>query len=299
MTQGKSVDEIVIVDDGSTDSTYALLSNYANKSSKIRLLKNDKNIGFIKNFERALSMCHGDYIFLSDQDDVWYPNKVGQVVAYLERTGNFGVFTDADLINSDGQILGKSLFESFNVSNYYNNRLLYPDILTTLLLSNNFVTGATMAVTKASIPYILPLKSPYNIYHDHYIALKLAAQGKLGILPDRLMSYRVHTNQQTGIRSADCEHLFDVTPLPNNKKEYFNLLLRRRYDSQWLISTKIFSGKEIRKFDLSYAAYLFDVLGKLPVLVGLLGVWSLTFVEMKRLMRMAYTKYQMRHEQDA
>ena len=73
--------ELVIVDDGSTDATQSILAEYANQHDFIKLHVNDSNLGFIKNFEKAISLCSGEYISLCDQDDIWFPEKTSALMA--------------------------------------------------------------------------------------------------------------------------------------------------------------------------------------------------------------------------
>ena len=68
--------ELIICDDCSTDSTWQILQEYAQKDSRIKIYKNEQNLGFKKNFEKAIGLCTGDYIALSDQDDVWFPEHL-------------------------------------------------------------------------------------------------------------------------------------------------------------------------------------------------------------------------------
>src|ERR1700744_3577317 len=65
--------EVIIVDDGSTDSTYDIISDYALRDNRIKCFKNETNLGFNKNFEKAVSLTSGEYIAISDQDDIWLP----------------------------------------------------------------------------------------------------------------------------------------------------------------------------------------------------------------------------------
>ena len=72
LTQSRPPDEIIICDDRSTDDTQALLKKFATESPiPIAVHINDHNLGSVKNFERTISLCTGDVIALSDQDDVW------------------------------------------------------------------------------------------------------------------------------------------------------------------------------------------------------------------------------------
>ena len=67
--------EIVAADDCSTDRTTEILEEYRIKKG-LKYLVNEHNIGVVKNFEKAISLCQGDYVALSDQDDIWFPEKL-------------------------------------------------------------------------------------------------------------------------------------------------------------------------------------------------------------------------------
>ena len=97
LSQTIKVDEIIVCDDGSTDATHKILSKYES-TGVLKFQVNDSNLGFVRNFEKALSLCTGEYIFLSDQDDIWYPNKVEVLIKSLN--GNLLIHSDCDLIDS-------------------------------------------------------------------------------------------------------------------------------------------------------------------------------------------------------
>jgi glycosyltransferase involved in cell wall biosynthesis len=74
-------DEVVVSDDGSTDSTLDIVAEYGD--SRIKIVRNTGAHNFIRNFENSLKAAHGDYIFLADQDDVWLPDKVAKIMQIL------------------------------------------------------------------------------------------------------------------------------------------------------------------------------------------------------------------------
>ena len=198
--QTMSVTEIVVMDDCSSDSTLQIIHELDRQNPGVlRVFKNDQNVGFLKNFEKALRECSGDYIFFSDQDDVWHSNKVERVISFLDASGMWGVFTNGELIDGDGIKLRKTLFESLDVEGYLSQKVVEPDLFAMLSFNSNFVTGATLAVTKEAKQVILPFRTSKNIYHDHFIALKLSAMGKLACLNECLISYRIHQKQQMGM----------------------------------------------------------------------------------------------------
>ena len=90
-------DEIVISDDCSTDRTVEILKVF--KDERIKIFVNESNLGVVENFENAIKQSIGEYVFLSDQDDVWKPNKV-ETIKQLLQTYDF-VSHNAEIINDD------------------------------------------------------------------------------------------------------------------------------------------------------------------------------------------------------
>ena len=100
-------DELVISDDGSTDNTLDIISDY--NDSRIKLISGPKK-GIKKNFENAINNCEGDYIFLSDQDDIWNSNKIEEVMKVFHEKNVMLVIHDAKIVDSDNNLLEKSFF---------------------------------------------------------------------------------------------------------------------------------------------------------------------------------------------
>lgn len=199
LAQSLPVDEIVVCDDCSNDSTCSILESYAKDFSQIRLIRNEYNVGFRKNFENALMICQGDYIFFSDQDDVWAEKKVEIMVDYLNASGMYGVYTDGRLINQSGDELGETLFSRLKLLPYIENNFLDEYEFEIACLNGNHVTGATLAITKSAKELIIPFRTTDLLLHDMWIALKLSSIHKLGRFDQCLISYRMHTTQECGL----------------------------------------------------------------------------------------------------
>lgn len=212
LSQSMPVDEIVIRDDCSSDSTCIILDEYSKLYPQINYKRNTSNLGFIKNFECALEECRGDYIFFSDQDDIWECDKVKISVQYLQESGKFGAFSNGKLIDQYDNFLGDTLFSRIQIDPLIDNGILDKYDFETLCLNGNFVTGATLVITKSAKDIVLPFDS--RVYHDWWIAIKLSATNRFGRIDQPLIYYRIHPEQECGLNEVardknnylDCFH---------------------------------------------------------------------------------------------
>lgn len=200
LRQTRLPDELVVCDDRSTDASIKLIEEFSNIASfPLRIHVNEKNLGSTKNFEKAISLCTGDVIFLSDQDDVWLPEKIQTIEAEFEQDNNLGmVFTNAELVDEGLESLGHTLWDfSFPKDNQLRatNGKLFE-----VLLGHNVVTGGTIAFRSCYRDQFSPIPTdiPYVI-HDAWIALVITANAEVRMLSESLIKYRQHSNQQLGI----------------------------------------------------------------------------------------------------
>lgn len=201
--QSYCVDEIVICDDNSRDDTCCIIEKFIRQHPEIKVvfIKNERNVGFLKNFEKAISCCSGDIIFLSDQDDIWMPDKVISFIEYFENNEDIDVaFSNAKLINSTGTAYFlKTLFEVVGLDKK-NKRLFTHGLALDLLATSGRMTGCTSAVRASFLPYIIPFKvSSVKMIHDEIMAVIAASYDKIGFIDKCLVSYRQHDNQTVGI----------------------------------------------------------------------------------------------------
>lgn len=193
-------DELVIGDDCSNDKTVKIIEDFAKTAPfPIRLKINEKNLGSTKNFEQTILRCTGDLIFLSDQDDIWLPEKLEKIAAEFEKSDKIGmVFSDAELVGENLEPLGHNLWDfSFTVKE---RRKAKQQKLLEVLIDRNIVTGATMAFRARFRELFSPIPAdiPYTI-HDAWIALVIAANADVAFIEQPLVKYRQHSNQQLGI----------------------------------------------------------------------------------------------------
>ena len=107
--------EIIICDDKSTDNTIDIIHNI--KDKRIKLYQNNIQLGVVKNFEKAISLCNGEYIALSDQDDVWVEKKLekqlNQYIIEREKrpTGPLLLYHDLILVDKELEVLKDSFWK--------------------------------------------------------------------------------------------------------------------------------------------------------------------------------------------
>lgn len=197
--QTRQPDEVVICDDCSTDCTRDLIETWALQVPfRVQLFVNPRNLGVIKNFEQAISLCNGDIIALADQDDIWYADKLARQEALLHARREVGlVFTNATVVDERLQPLGYSMWDSCRFSRAEQS-LVQRGAPIDVLLRRNVVTGATAAFRAGYRDLILPIaQNPVHL-HDYWIAFLIASVGAIDFLPEHTIYYRQQVSQQIG-----------------------------------------------------------------------------------------------------
>ena len=188
-----------------------------------QLVRNKKNLGSNKSFERLTGMARGEYIAYCDQDDVWLPEKVERLFQYMvEKTADL-VCSDVSLIDDAGHVFAKGIAAARPRHVFREGLELAP-----YLIYRNFVIGCTMLVRAERARAALPFAA--HMVHDHYLAFYCAAHGAIGVCPGYLIRYRIHGGNQTGIlarvfdRESYCnEHIMPFYQRVTELQERFQL----------------------------------------------------------------------------
>ena len=196
-SQTRLPDELVVCDDRSTDNTLKIIETFAAEARfPVRLYVNEKNLGSTKNFERVIGLCAGDVIVLSDQDDVWRPEKLTRIEEAFSASPTVEmVFSDAEVVDEHLRPLGYSLWQSVGFSRDEQERVARGRAFE-VLLKRAVATGATMAFRARLKNMVLPI--PDGWIHDGWIALLAAALSDVASIRDPLIQYRQHPNNQIG-----------------------------------------------------------------------------------------------------
>lgn len=186
--------EIVIVDDLSDDNSFNILESFKEKHpEKIKLYRNDKNLGFTKNFEKAISLCSGKFIALCDQDDIWHPDKIK--ILYEEIENYTLIYHDSFLIDAQSTSLNKRVSDTLPMYKTQSNLFF---------LRNNSVAGHALMFKNTLIPYFTPLDDRF--YHDWWIAFVASTVGTIKYLNTPLVYHRQHESGFTSGSGKDKEH---------------------------------------------------------------------------------------------
>jgi glycosyltransferase involved in cell wall biosynthesis len=183
VNQTRLPDELVVCDDGSNDETISILTTFQKSVPfTVRIYENPQNLGYAKNFEKAVSLCKGDIIFLSDQDDFWFDHKIDVMAQALANN------QDALVGINDTEIVDERL----NPTGLLKSR----QVLNLGLSINSFITGCC-TVFKAEIKdLVIPVPAEYFV-HDtwlHRLAILLDSR----VFVDRpLQYYRRYSNNTT------------------------------------------------------------------------------------------------------
>lgn len=198
--------EIVLSDDASRDDCVAVaravveecLREKPDLDIQLRVLANPLALRVVKNFEQAVSACTGTLIALSDQDDIWYPDRLERLVAEFDRRPDLLLLhSDARLVDAQGAPLGGTLFHAIEVTPYELQRM-HGGQAFDVLLRRNVVTGATTVFRRRLLASALPF--PVEWVHDEWLAIIASAVGRIDTVEDALVDYRQHESNQIGAR---------------------------------------------------------------------------------------------------
>lgn len=177
-------DELIIVDDNSKDHTVDIIEGY--NADCIKIFKNDRNLGHVKSFERALTLAQHDYICFSDQDDEWIEGRLNKLYNTIESQKVLLVSSNYEVnyqVSSDAAFLRLKESDS---KKYLKN-------ITNIFLGKAPYYGCTMMIHKKFKNTILPIP-PYIEAHDLWMALAANVIGSNYHLESDTLRYRIHDN---------------------------------------------------------------------------------------------------------
>jgi glycosyltransferase involved in cell wall biosynthesis len=253
-------DELIISDDKSTDNTLKIIHEFAeNVSFEIKVTVNDYNLGYTGNFNSALLKSTGDVVFLCDQDDVWFPEKIKHMLNVMNNNPDNLVYMN-DTLLTDDKLNSKNLTK-------------YGQIKSADLGDDKFVMGCCCMIRQELLTYCLPVPSELKGHDDWIVGIAEGLSQKY-IDETVLQYYRRHESNESNF-------IANKTKKINKKDIWFSELkkmilkkeIRLNKANEYLKQEKIFfkgllNIKKLipKKFDEEFKKFLDKRIEKLKVL---------------------------------
>jgi len=236
--------EIVVCDDGSTDSTKEILATYKEKCPQLFSLHfNATNLGYIKNFEQCINLCKSNYIAIADHDDIWLPSKLEKL--YGAIGDGYLVYSDSQFMSSTGEILTKKLTTQYHFIDK-------PDPKS--FIFSNCVWGHACMLKKDLIQYAFPI--PANAPYDIWLGFIAANVSYISYVDEPLTLWRQHENSYshkslTNTKTKQEQAFYDWT----SRLTWMKTLQSTPYNHN-----KTFIGKLVVLFEQKKNKYSFSLL---------------------------------------
>ncbi|MFV0447974.1 MAG: glycosyltransferase [Vibrio sp.] len=258
--KNKFITDIIISDDSSDDSILFYLKDFSDNRIKIVSGPKMENAKF--NFLASLIDIESDWVFFSDQDDIWHEDKVEEFSSVINKIKDEYeedipqiIFSDASLIDSKGNLISDSFFRYSRLS---------PDIFCNDdILFKNCVQGASLCVNKPLIKLLRRTLENKNIIddiamHDWWIAILTKYSGKAYFINKPLLFYRQHENNLVGAKKKSVFNYFF-----NIRRYYYSLkIIRKQYKVWCSVSKKIDVSFDKKSLSLSPIGQLKRLLSK-------------------------------------
>lgn len=225
-------DELVIADDGSTDSTLEIAQEFKNKAPfPVKVIQNETKLGYINNFMKHFLESKTDLVFFSDQDDIWYPNKIEHLIELKEEQPEFVfAFSNTELINDQSQIIDPNFFRTMKLPFKWKDS--GGDFFSYFLKNTRVINGCFSAYSKEIRELAINFLNGHPQYeikigHDHFLN-SLAAlsypKERIVLIPEILMKHREHDQQTVGIGLGEYNHTIEkVKSKKSERRNHLNI----------------------------------------------------------------------------
>lgn len=228
--------EIVAVDDCSTDGTMQILTEYSDKYSFMQVFANERNLGLSKNFEKAISLCKGDFITISDQDDIWHLDKIEKLLP--EMADNLLIYSKSEMIDSLGSFLNKTSMDKGRP--YFGSD---PRVITLI----NFTWGHNIMFRRELVKLAFPL--PEEMDYDWQLGVAALNYGKVRFVDQTLVSHRRHLDNATNyVSKSNREKLVELHMRMHNIMALRDIQYREFFEKIYLLTESADLLTRIRLF---------------------------------------------------
>jgi glycosyltransferase involved in cell wall biosynthesis len=251
---------IKIFDNSSTDNSVSILCGYAKKHTNIKVFQNATNIGGEANFTKCIQNMEGDFSAIYHADDIYHPQLIENQVKYLMENDISAIFVCANLIDSDSRIIGETFFPD-KLKNKKYHQWDFEKLFGLILKYDNFlITPSCMARTEIYKNDIQRWnESVYKTSADLDVWLRFSEIKDIGLLTDKLMSYRMATSSfsfRTKFTRSLPRDMFLVIEnyLQKYKNKKFNLSdyeFLKFKDHILVLNNKLLNGGNVKPHDIT------------------------------------------------
>ena len=191
------VDEVVICDDGSNDNTVEIIKKFVEKNKlekKWQIIVNDKKLGFVGNFIKAISLTKGDYIFLADQDDIFYSCKFKKMLEYFSKNKKCVLLNaNYEIIDEEGNVSENIRTRARKKRTHKIEKIDFQE-----WLYESAFPGFSMGFRACVREKLINANIDDCYGHDQLIGLIAINEDGNYRMSDILSGYRIHSNNTTG-----------------------------------------------------------------------------------------------------
>jgi len=270
LNQSYSNIELIISDDCSTDDTYGILQTYSEQDVRIKLYKNEQNLGYNLNFSLGCTKASGNYIAIADQDDVWENEKISLLVRELESDPKIVLVHALSARFTDK---GKKHLKSLKIFRPFRGN----DCRQLFLL--NRISGHNVLVRSSLMNQSIPF--PTGVFYDWWLALNACTKGTVSVVERVLTWHRIHEQNATGAAKRKVPFYLQVqTIVPH----FLQIVGMKERDKQF--------GKKLLRYYLEFPEKKFSI----SLFLFLLGHAAIVFGHKKRVFPwLSYIKHASRY----
>lgn len=250
--QKRLPDELVVSDDCSSDETMNILQRFSKEAPfQVIVEQNQKNIGWTANFSKAMIHTSGDLVFLSDQDDVWLPEKI----EYMAKLA--GEYPDFLLLMNNAMLTD----EEMNSTGYTK----LGQIEAAGLGQERFVMGSCCAVRKKLIELCLPVAKEFS-GHDMWLSYFAEHLSGRYVSEKVLQYYRRHSRNETNSISSTTDKIRLWHKMQHNLGKYLESMGNIERQERLIKKTEILTNGVLMAMNRDtgfYAEHLSELLSKL------------------------------------
>jgi len=180
--------ELIIIDNNSTDNSQEIIRSHQAKDNRIKTLFHKKNEGLSKSLNDGIELSEGKYIAIICTDDLWDRTKLDKQFKIIENDENLIVFTEGEIIDSEGNSTNKLFTRFYGASKKKKNGRIFYE-----LLKGNFICLSSLLFKKENLGDIR-FYEKFNLLCDYKFDIDLAIKYKFYFISEPLTKYRMHGN---------------------------------------------------------------------------------------------------------